>query len=182
MRDELIHIVKGIEPHDSIEKEHIQFVLKWIASGAPLYRVEKPATPPTHLVSYCVKIDPQTRKILLTEHLKSGLWLPTGGHIEPEEHPHNAAIREMHEEISGNHALLKEDPFFITVTETVGSTKGHTDVSLWYLFKGQKDEPLSFDESEFKSVKWFDFDQVPFDQADPNLQRFLAKLQAIMPA
>ena len=37
-------------------------------------------------------------KILLVKHKKTGLWMPPGGHIEPDEYPHVAAERECVEE------------------------------------------------------------------------------------
>jgi 8-oxo-dGTP pyrophosphatase MutT (NUDIX family) len=36
--------------------------------------------------------------VLLHPHRKLGLWLPPGGHIEPNELPDEAAIREVEEE------------------------------------------------------------------------------------
>ncbi len=37
-------------------------------------------------------------KVLLHKHKKLGIWLPPGGHIEPEEDPNQAALREAKEE------------------------------------------------------------------------------------
>ena len=37
-------------------------------------------------------------KVLLHRHGKQGLWLPPGGHIERDELPHHAAVREIEEE------------------------------------------------------------------------------------
>jgi 8-oxo-dGTP pyrophosphatase MutT (NUDIX family) len=37
-------------------------------------------------------------RVLLHPHVKSGLWLPPGGHIEPNELPDEAALREVEEE------------------------------------------------------------------------------------
>ena len=37
-------------------------------------------------------------KVLLHEHRKQRLWLPPGGHIERDELPHHAALREVEEE------------------------------------------------------------------------------------
>lgn len=37
-------------------------------------------------------------KVLLVKHKKLGVWLSPGGHIEPNEHPHQAAEREFWEE------------------------------------------------------------------------------------
>jgi 8-oxo-dGTP diphosphatase len=82
IRSDIHQLVSSIEPLDSLEQEHIDFVLRWIESGAEVFRLEKPATPDIHLVSYFVVIDQTTNQILLTDHKKSGLWLPPGGHVE----------------------------------------------------------------------------------------------------
>lgn len=37
-------------------------------------------------------------RVLLHKHKKLGLWLPPGGHIEPDELPDEAALREVEEE------------------------------------------------------------------------------------
>ncbi|MGI8967697.1 MAG: NUDIX hydrolase [Chloroflexota bacterium] len=37
-------------------------------------------------------------KVLLHDHPKQHLWLPPGGHIERDELPHDAAVREVEEE------------------------------------------------------------------------------------
>lgn len=38
------------------------------------------------------------RRVLLLWHRKLGFWLPPGGHIEPNELPDEAAVREVREE------------------------------------------------------------------------------------
>lgn len=43
----------------------------------------------------CLIVD---KKVLLVHHKKLGLWLNPGGHIEPDELPHQAAEREFYEE------------------------------------------------------------------------------------
>lgn len=71
---------------------------------------------------------------------------------------------------------LLDGPLFLTITETVGRTAGHTDVSLWYVLKGSRFEHLDFDRKEFYGVRWFHRDAVPLERADPELGRFLKKL------
>ena len=43
---------------------------------------------------------------LLHWHEKNRMWLPTGGHIEPDEDPYQAALREAEEEIGFPVVLL----------------------------------------------------------------------------
>lgn len=64
----------------------------------------------------------------------------------------------------------------LTSTETVGATAGHTDVSLWYVIDADRGAPLTFDATEFHSVRWFHFSEAPVSRSDPHMARFLGKL------
>lgn len=75
--------VRSIQPLDELERIHITDTLHWIQSGENIFRIAKPDKPPKHLVSYFVLIDPNHRSILLGDHIKAQLWLPSGGHVEP---------------------------------------------------------------------------------------------------
>lgn len=180
MRNTIFHLVRSIAPCDALERDHITDTLAWIDSGAPLCRVEKPATPARHLVSYFVLVDRQRQRMLLVDHRKAELWLPSGGHVEPDEHPQETVRRELMEELSITASFLIPDPFFLTVTETVGSTAGHTDVSLWYLLAGDCTECLAFDAEEFHTVAWFDLAALPLERTDPHLERFARKLEGFL--
>jgi 8-oxo-dGTP pyrophosphatase MutT (NUDIX family) len=48
-------------------------------------------------------------RVLLHWHAKLGRWLPPGGHIEPNELPDEAAVREVMEE-TGVEAVLASSP------------------------------------------------------------------------
>src|SRR2546427_10572074 len=99
LRLEIFKEVSSICPLDKVEEEHIDFVLKWINSGVEIFRTQKPATPSIHLVSYCFIFSLEKSEILLVDHKRAELWLPPGGHVEPGEHPKEAAIREAKEEL-----------------------------------------------------------------------------------
>lgn len=174
MRSQIRKEVELIAPLDDIERAAKSDVLRWIDSGVEVCRVEKPDTPPMHLVSYFAVVDED--HILLVDHINAELWLPTGGHVEPGEHPRTMALREAKEELSIDGEFLHDKPVFLTITDTVGRTAGHTDVSLWYVLRGSRTESLSFDESEFRSVCWFHVDDVPLDRSDTHMARFLKKL------
>jgi 8-oxo-dGTP pyrophosphatase MutT (NUDIX family) len=169
--------LQGIHPINTAEREQWLNALAWVESGAPLCRVAKPATPPKHLVSYFPVVDDQ--HVLLVDHKNARLWLPTGGHVEEGEDPRATVVRELKEEL-GLSVQLSElrNPLMVTVTQTVGLTSGHTDVSLWYPVMRSRSEPIEFDQSEFNQVRWFHFSEVPHDRTDPNLEHFLAKLRA----
>ncbi len=174
MRAAIREEVERIQPFDALESNTRQRVLDWIDSGVELCRLEKPAVPPKHLISYFVVADGD--HLLLVDHINAELWLPTGGHVDPGEHPRDTALREAEEELSIKGEFLREGPVFVTVTETVGKTAGHTDVSLWYVLRGDRSAVLEFDNTEFHETRWFHKDDVPLDRTDKHMSRFLQKL------
>lgn len=175
--------VASIQPFDELEAEHQKDVLHWIDSGEPLFRIAKPDNPPKHLVSYFVLFDNSHDSILLIDHLKAKLWLPTGGHIEPDEDPRDTVLREAQEELGIDAkfaSVVGDKPLFVTVGKTRGPGT-HTDVSLWYVVDGKTDEVLDYDRGEFNSYKWLTLDEVlstNIGELDPHLHRFVRKLQA----
>jgi 8-oxo-dGTP pyrophosphatase MutT (NUDIX family) len=124
-------------------------------------------------------LDLKAQSMLLVDHKKALLWLPPGGHVEPDEDPIDAAQRELFEELSTELPLLQHAPFFLTMTETVGLTAGHTDISLWYLFQGNSTAHYAYDHSEFNAIRWFPLSDLPFERSDPHLARFCHKLQEV---
>lgn len=174
VRDRIRFDIKEIQPLDRLEEAHQKDALTWIDSGAELCRLEEPATPPKHLIAYFAVVDGE--HLLLVDHIKAKLWLPTGGHVDVGEHPTMTVMREAKEELGLAAVFLRKKPIFLTVTETVGKTAGHTDVSLWYVLAGERQQPLDTDDSEFTQVRWFHRDQLPLHRTDPHLKRFGQKL------
>jgi 8-oxo-dGTP pyrophosphatase MutT (NUDIX family) len=178
MREKIASLVQSIQPTDEMEREHIAATLEWIASGAGLFRVRKPDVPYQHLVSYFVLVDPSVRRLLLVDHRLAGLWLPSGGHVEPGEHPQETVRREVREELGIDAAFLFTTPLFLTVTQTRGTVARHTDVSLWYVLLADCTKSLEFDAGEFHDIRWFALDNIPLERADPHMQRFVTKLRS----
>lgn len=173
--------VSTLTTFDEIEQSHKEDALTWITSGAGLFRIKKPDIPPKHLVSYFVLVDPEHKSILLVDHIKAQLWLPTGGHVLEDEHPVKTVKRESIEELNQSAIFLHNNtsPFFITVNTTGGLTPGHVDVSLWYLLRGSVHSFINFDRAEFGDIEWFTFDEIL--ESDPiifdrHMQRFTKKL------
>jgi 8-oxo-dGTP diphosphatase len=174
IRSQIRDEISSIAPSDALERNQIADSLAWIDSGAQLFRLAKPATPPRHLVSYFVVHDGS--HVLLADHRNAQLWLPTGGHVDDGEHPRTTVERELQEELGFAAPHPVGPPLFLTASMTVGLTAGHTDVSLWYVIRTERSQEIRFDEREFVSVRWFAFDEVPLDRCDPQMGRFLAKL------
>jgi 8-oxo-dGTP diphosphatase len=179
VRDRIRAELTAIEPFDEVERDHLADALVWVDSGAELCRLGKPAVPPKHLVSYFALVD--TSHVLLVDHKNAGLWLPTGGHVEPGEHPRETVAREAREELGFVPSHDVGPPLLVTCTSTVGLTAGHIDVSLWYVLSARRERELVFDPAEFRSVRWFPFSEAPLERSDPHLGRFLRKLGEVAP-
>jgi 8-oxo-dGTP diphosphatase len=184
VRDTVRSLVENVVPWDPEEADHRLDVLGWIDAGSEIFRTEKPTTPAKHLVSYCVLVDTDQENVLLVDHRDAQLWLPTGGHIEPGEHPAAAASREITEELQilpRFHPAVGARPLLVTVARTGGLSANHTDVSLWFVFEGSPVDAVVPDENEFVEVRWWRFDDIEHEPAarfDPHLPRFIEKLRA----
>jgi protein-tyrosine phosphatase len=162
-------LVVGLTPHDELARQHRAQTLDWLASTGDIFRRVKPAVPSPHLVSYFLLIDRAAASVLLCDHRLARLWLPTGGHVEPMEHPYATVRRECVEEL-GTPAVPDGpwgvNPFLLTVTQTRDTPeRRHTDVSLWFALSGRVGQELSIDEREFADVRWWTAAEVR--EADP---------------
>jgi 8-oxo-dGTP diphosphatase len=183
----LIHgLVATVPPLDETEASDQSDILGWVASGAPLFRVERPATPPKHLAVYFALLDDASQSVMLVEHVKARSWLLPGGHVDDGEDPRCTAEREafeelgiapkFHEQVSG------DKPFFVTVTQTRGPGS-HTDVTLWFILQGDRRAEIQIDTREASQARWFALNQQtkwPVSLFDPQMHRFAAKLAGVL--
>jgi len=137
LRGKIRALVAQLVPVDMVEDEHRRQALAWLDSTGDVFRRIKPRTPSPHLVSYFLLIDHDCGSVLLVDHLKAGLGLPSGGHVEPGEHPVATVRREVREELGIEAAFSSvtgEHPLFVTVTQTAPAAGRHTPTSACGLF------------------------------------------------
>jgi 8-oxo-dGTP diphosphatase len=185
LHEEIRRLVAQVAPLDTVEDEHRRQALTWLDSTSDIFRRIKPRTPSPHLVSYFLLIDHDRGDVLLVDHRKAGLWLPTGGHVEPAERPPATVRRETREEL-GIEALFSpvtgENPVFVTVTQTAPRAGRHTDVSLWFVLSCDMQQPLSPDPGEFRDARWWARDQIEHASPalfDPHMNRMLRKFDRV---
>jgi 8-oxo-dGTP pyrophosphatase MutT (NUDIX family) len=183
VHDEIRALVEALMPVDELEARHRAECLAWLAETDDIFRREKPRTPSPHLVAYFLLQDDADGSVLLVDHRKAGLWLPSGGHVEPGEHPTETVRREVLEELgvpAAFHPRFGERPAFVTVTPTVGPPQErHVDVSLWFVLTGSRDQKLQPDPAEFRGVRWWTSQEVAQAEpatVEPHLSRMLRKL------
>ena len=176
-------LVSDIELTDDLGRKHTRDVLSWLAGTDDIFRRARPLTPSPHLVSYFLLVDRLAGRVLLCDHRLSGLWLPTGGHVEPGEHPLDTVRREAVEELGVTaqpDPEFGDRPFFLTMTETVGPpATRHVDVTLWFALAGSIGQALHPDPREFDQVRWWTvakLGQAGLDRFEPHLLRALDAL------
>ena len=184
--DEIYALIHRLQPFDALEARHRSECLGWLRETDDVFRRVTPRTPSPHLVAYFLLRDDQDGSVLLVDHIKAGLWLPTGGHVEPGEHPVETVRREVAEELGVPAVFLPqlgERPLFLTVTETVGTLEQrHTDVSLWFVLTSSRDQVFTPDLGEFRGIRWWTPQEVSDADPktlDPHMGRMIAKLATL---
>lgn len=175
--------VSSVIPADSAESADRGNILDWVDSGAPLFRTAKPSTPPRHLAVYAAVISEADRAVMLVAHTKAQAWLLPGGHVDPGEDPRWSVQREVEEELGLTpefHGAFGQ-PFFCSITETRGADS-HTDVTLWFVFRGDPAAQIRPDLGEFSEVRWAPIEKTDWSKGcyDPHMDRFIRKLSATL--
>ena len=107
------------------------------------------------------------RGVALHVHKRLGLWLQPGGHIEDDEDPSDAAVRESREELGLVVVHPHDGPQLIHVDVHPGP-RGHRHFDLRYLLLAGDDDPHP-GEGESPEAQWFSFEEA-FRVADAGLR------------
>jgi len=178
MRDDRLHQrvradVAARQPVDERETVSIErFLAHFDALPTPLDQ----ESDPIHVTGSGIVVG--QRGVVLLEHKRLGIWLQPGGHIDPDETPWDAALRESSEETGLDVSFagpIDADgvPELIHVDVHEGG-RGHTHLDLRYLIDGGDADPNP-PEGESQLIGWFDWDAA-IDRADPGLRGILAAL------
>ncbi|QNO13831.1 NUDIX hydrolase [Alkalicella caledoniensis] len=113
-------------------------------------------------------------KVLLLRHRKLNMWLPPGGHIDPNELPDSAAVREVKEEtgldvvLIGDKGLNVDYPHQLVIprgiqVEDIEENHQHIDLVYFATVKGNNSF-VSNDESD--AMGWYGLYELPEDVND----------------
>lgn len=114
-------------------------------------------------------------RVLLHKHRKLGRWLPPGGHIEPNELPDDAAIREVAEEsglvvsLTGGKGLPQDyegEPIQLVIPagiqlEVIGDQHEHIDLVYFAVIADAPPGQLPVPDAAFRWLSLEDLDSVP---------------------
>ena len=106
-------------------------------------------------------------KVLLRKHDKYKIWLSVGGHIELDENPNEAVIREVKEEVgldvelfckNSNHLIERDKykslipPEFLNIHK-INDT--HQHIAMVYFAKSNTEELILSEDEKSEGCKWF---------------------------
>lgn len=113
------------------------------------------------------------KQILLILHKKLKVWLPPGGHVEADELPSVAALREIFEETGVHATILPNHEFafcgdafaevlptpYAMFNEDIGKQGEHFHIDHIYLCYAPA-QALQINQSETLDLGWFDVTQI----------------------
>jgi len=127
-------------------------------------------------------------KVLMIKHKKLGVWLPPGGHIDDNELPCDAVVREIFEETGvtakvisisdgigiGSDVHCKELSLpFTILLENIEGTWQHNHIDLVYLCEAESDD-LTKNEFETDGIGWFSPEDAMKLDTYENVQKAIA--------
>ena len=121
---------------------------------------------------FCVSVyvyNPKSRKFLLIKHRKLGKWIQPGGHIEPNEGPAEAALRETFEETGLNVKLVgkkfpREQDFISPLALQKNIVEeNHIHIDFVYLAYPKESQMEIINYNETEGLEWFTLDQIVND-------------------
>jgi ADP-ribose pyrophosphatase YjhB (NUDIX family) len=119
--------------------------------------------------TFCVN----NNKVLLVKHKKLNMWLPPGGHIDENELPCEAAVREFKEETGLDIELVGQEGIIGDVRKLIHPKhiqledidEGHQHIDLIY-FGRLKDpnQSMILQKEEVENMVWFSEEELENDE------------------
>ncbi|MBI4136673.1 NUDIX domain-containing protein [Candidatus Roizmanbacteria bacterium] len=135
--------------------------------------------PDDHFSTFFIPFVQKTKYVFMGDHIKSGVWLVPGGHIDRDEHPVDTIIREIKEELDT--AVTEKDiEFFdITITNINSSYPCKRHYDLWYLYRLRERVNFNYTKEEFKVAKWMNIEEAGDLLQDAGQTAVLGKLSGM---
>jgi 8-oxo-dGTP pyrophosphatase MutT (NUDIX family) len=160
-RTDLLAQLAHYRPADALEARHHRDIAALVAAApAPFERTH---FTPGHITASLFIVD-GGGALLLHHHRRLNRWLQMGGHVEADERPADAALREGAEESGLRDLELAVDGIFDLDVHVIPAAKGepeHRHYDVRYVARTATPHAVVLDRSESNDLAW-----VPFDRAE----------------
>ena len=159
-RLDLLAQLERYRPSDALEARHHQAIVALVESSDGAF--DRGHFVPGHVTASCFIVDGD--RLLLHHHRRLNRWLQMGGHVEGDEDPAKAALREGSEESGLRDLALAADGIFDLDVHLIPAGKGepeHRHFDVRYLARTATPGAVVIDPAESSELAW-----VPFAAAE----------------
>jgi 8-oxo-dGTP pyrophosphatase MutT (NUDIX family) len=147
-------------PADALEARHHAAIVELVADAEDAFARTHFA--PGHITASCFIVDGD--RLLLHHHRRLNRWLQMGGHVEADEDPSSAALREGAEESGLGDLAFAVDGIFDLDVHLIPAAKGepeHRHFDVRYAARTATPDAVVLDRAESNELAW-----VPLDRAE----------------
>lgn len=129
-----------------------------------------------HFCASVFVINPENKKILLVYHKKFNKWVQPGGHIEEDETPEEAALREAYEETGVKVKLIgerfpREDDFIKPLgIQKNRNASGDIHIDIIYAAVPVNNIETTSNEQENMGAQWFSREELETIDVFPDIK------------
>ena len=175
----LLDQLRGYAAEDAVEAEHRRAMLALLESAEDAF--SRGHFVPGHFTASCYIVDAEGR-LLLHHHKRLDRWLQMGGHVEEDESPDVAALREGREESGLPDLVQMTDGIFDLDIHPIPAAKGepdHAHFDVRYLARTASPEAAIADREESNDLAWVTLDRAAELMAGPESARVLRKIERL---
>jgi len=144
-----------------------------------------------HVTASALILDEKAGRILLIRHKALNLWIQPGGHIDPDEMPNDAAIREAREEIGFRtlhlhdwHEQVKAIPLEIDThvipANALKAEGRHVHHDFRYLVQVAPNDRPNLNQNEINDMMWVSLDKVESISQHASWSKTIKRIQDIV--
>jgi len=185
-RNILIEILNNYVTGDGQEREDVGVIRGFVEQFENIFVRDCLSA---HMTGSALVVNPDTRQVLLHNHIKLNRWLQFGGHADGETDMAKVAMKEAREEtgltdlVFANPEMAKM-PIDIEV-QTIPEKNGvpeHKHLDFRYVIYTKATEVPKPDEGESQDLKFFGFEELALltDKLDPALIRLVLKAKKLI--
>lgn len=176
--DTLLAQLRVYRPEDGLEAEHRNRMVDLLSYAADPFA--RGHFVPGHFTASCYIVDGEGR-LLLHHHRRLNRWLQMGGHVDGDELPEVAALREAREE-SGLEDLELLDLFDLDI-HPIPAAKGepdHDHFDVRYVARTQTPDAIALDRAESNDLAWVTLARAAELMPGPESQRAIGKIARLL--